>query len=76
MKLAPLNRAKFEADPSKRMLMNFINALADLAQPKKALSILEDSVRLRAYDDAVQRAVSRVEGENDLHHVCQLIPST
>ncbi|KAK9803026.1 hypothetical protein WJX72_005333 [[Myrmecia] bisecta] len=53
MKLRPLRKAEIEANPQKRMLMNYVTALADLAHPKAALRVLHDDVRLSAFEDAI-----------------------
>jgi hypothetical protein len=42
-----------------------INALADLAAPKKAMTILSDTARLQAFDAGIRTALQRKPGD---HH--------
>ncbi len=62
MRLRPLQKAMVLKDPRKRMLADYLNALADLAHPKAALPILHDEARVLSYEHAIQEAVRRHEG--------------
>ncbi|KAK9863045.1 hypothetical protein WJX84_000363 [Apatococcus fuscideae] len=62
MRLRPVDRSRIFRDPRRRMLADYINALADLAHPKAALPILQDDARILSYERAVQEAVARHQG--------------
>ena len=62
MRLRQVNKAKMMRDPRKRMLADYVNALADLAHPKSVLPILHDEARVRSYEHAIQDALRRHEG--------------
>eukprot|EP00887_Chlorella_sp_A99_P004798 scaffold4.g4798.t1 len=77
MKLAPQRRDAFLADPRHRLLVDYLNALADLAHPKQrlisrhlvqVLAILADVPRLEAYDQciaAVLQALQQQQAEQE-----------
>ena len=58
MKLKLLHPESLLRDPRSRLLLNYLNALADLAHPKQALPILVDAERLAAYQQGIQAAVA------------------
>ena len=58
-----LNRTRVMADPSTRVLASYINALADLAQPKASIPLLHDDARLNAYQAALAGAVHELPGD-------------
>ena len=62
MRLRPLDKVKVFRDPRKRMLADYVNALADLAHPKMALTILHDKARVLSYEWAIQEAVTMHQG--------------
>jgi hypothetical protein len=43
-------------------LATYVNALADLAAPKKAMAILSDTARLEAFDTGIRTALQRKPG--------------
>ena len=47
MRLKPLRPEAVFADPRHRLLAGYLAALADLAHPKQALRVLEDTPRLQ-----------------------------
>lgn len=63
MKRKKLDTAKALGDPSIRMLADYINALADLAQPKASIPLLYDQARLDAYQTAIGAALYELPGE-------------
>ncbi|KAK9917705.1 hypothetical protein WJX75_007354 [Coccomyxa subellipsoidea] len=65
-KLKRLNKARFMADPRARMLMGYVSALADLANPKAALPLLADERRLAAYEAAIVAALEEQPGAHIL----------
>ncbi|KAK9863942.1 hypothetical protein WJX84_003683 [Apatococcus fuscideae] len=66
MRLRPLDKVKVFRDPRKRMLADYVNALADLAHPKMALTILHDEARVLSYERAIQEAVTMHQGKRVL----------
>jgi hypothetical protein len=48
------------------VIANFVAGLADLDGPKRALRILEDSVRLEAYDSGIRSALREQPGKYSL----------
>jgi hypothetical protein len=48
------------------VIANFVAGLADLDGPKRALRILEDSVRLEAYDCGIRSALREQPGKCSL----------
>jgi hypothetical protein len=50
------------ADASKRVLMAYLAALADLAGPKAALLLLHDAPRLAAFQAALRAALKQQPG--------------
>lgn len=58
-----LNRATVMADPTTRVLASYINALADLAQPKASIPLLHDEARLNAYQAALAGALHELPGD-------------
>ncbi|EIE22937.1 hypothetical protein COCSUDRAFT_83709 [Coccomyxa subellipsoidea C-169] len=65
-KLKRLDKARFMADPRARMLMGYVSALADLANPKAALPLLADERRLAAYEAAIAAALIEQPGAHIL----------
>jgi len=67
MKLVPQkqknNRNNEQQDPRRRLLLSYLEALADLAAPKAAIPILQDSTRLEAYQLAIQSVLSSLKRE-------------
>lgn len=49
-------------DPTTRVLASYINALADLAQPKASIPLLHDQARLNAYQMALDGALHELPG--------------
>ena len=45
-------------DPSRLAIINYAQAVSDLAAPKKALKVLDDQVRLAAYVEAIDSVVA------------------
>jgi predicted RNA methylase len=66
MRLRPLDPADVEADPKRRLLLSFVNALADLAHPKAALRTLGDAPRLAAFERGAAAALSARPGAHVL----------
>lgn len=64
MRLRPADRVKLFKDPRRRMLADYVNALADLAHPKAALPILQDEPRILSYEHALREAVARHKGKH------------
>ena len=64
MKQKKLDRAKLMADPTIKMLAGYINALADLAQPKASIPLLLDQNRLNAYQIAIDAALHELPGNS------------
>ena len=68
MKQKRLDKAKVLADPTARMLAEYVRALADLAQPKGCISLLHDQSRLDAFQAAIEGAVHELPGlQFELH---------
>lgn len=44
-------------------MANFVGTLADLAYPKAALSLLQDSVYMLAFEDGIRAALEEQPGE-------------
>lgn len=53
MRLAPLDVQEVFRNPKRGPLLGFVSSLADLAQPKPVLRILEDTSRLSSYQQAL-----------------------
>ena len=62
MKQKKLDQAKALGDPSTRMLADYMNALADLVQPKASIPLLYDRARLDAYQMAIGAALHELPG--------------
>ena len=58
MKLKPPRAGWLEKDARRGVLAAYLDALADLAGPKRALPMLRDRARLDAYSAAIRDAVS------------------
>ena len=58
-----LDSARFEMDPARLNMITYAQAIAELATPKKALKVLEDTVRVAAYRDAIELTVGDFESE-------------
>ncbi len=67
MKLDPPRAGWLEKDARRGVLAAYLNALADLAGPKRALPTLRDGVRLGTYSAAIRHAVSQRPG---VHRAC------
>ena len=50
-------------DQTHRVLASYINALADLAQPKASIPLLHDQARLNAYQIALAGALHELPGD-------------
>lgn len=50
-------------DPNTKVLASYINALADLAQPKASILLLHDQARLYAYQTAIAGALQELPGD-------------
>jgi len=76
MKQKRLDKAKVLADPTARMLAEYVHALADLAQPKGCIPLLQDQSRLYAFQTAIEGALHELPGmQFELHGSCQLVRS-
>ena len=62
MKLVPPRPGWLEKDTHRGVLAAYLNALADLAGPKRALPTLRDGARLETFLAALQHAVSQHRG--------------
>ena len=62
MKLKPPRAGWMEKDHRRGMLAAYLNALADLAGPKRALPMLRDVARIDAYSAAIRCAVRQRPG--------------
>ena len=62
MKQKRLDKAKVLADPTARMLTEYVHALADLAQPKGCIPLLQDQSRLVAFQTAIESALHDLPG--------------
>ncbi|DBA90775.1 TPA: hypothetical protein ACH3X1_003982 [Trebouxia sp. C0004] len=62
MKQKRLDKAKVLADPTARMLAEYVHALADLAQPKGCIPLLQDQSRLDAFQTAIESALRELPG--------------
>lgn len=62
MKQKRLDKAKVLADPTARMLTEYVHALADLAQPKGCIPLLQDQSRLVAFQTAIESALHELPG--------------
>ena len=62
MKQKKLDMARVLADPTARMLADYVQALADLAQPKACIPLLHDHSRLDAYHMAIDAALHELPG--------------
>jgi len=68
MKQKRLDKAKVLADPTARMLAEYVHALADLAQPKGCIFFLHDQSRLDAFQAAIEGALHELPGmQFELH---------
>lgn len=63
MKQKKLDKAKVMADPTARMLTEYVHALADLAQPKACIPLLHDHARLDAFQTAIKGALHELPGD-------------
>ena len=76
MKQKRLDKAKVLADPTARMLAEYVHALADLAQPKGCIPLLQDQSRLDAFQTAIEGALHELPGmQFELHGSFQLVRS-
>ena len=63
MKLKQLDRsATLSGSASRATVANFVNALADLDGPKRALAILDDTARLEAFECGIRNALREQPG--------------
>ncbi|KAL0046712.1 hypothetical protein WJX82_008116 [Trebouxia sp. C0006] len=62
MKQKRLDKEKVLADPTARMLAEYVHALADLAQPKGCTPLLQDQSRLDAFQTAIESALHELPG--------------
>ena len=73
MKQKRLDKEKALADPTARMLAEYVHALADLAQPKGCTPLLQDQSRLDAFQTTIESALHELPGmQFELHGSCQL----
>lgn len=56
------------SDPTTKLLAGYINALADLAQPKTSILLLHDQARLDAYQTALAGALQELPGDLTIEH--------
>ena len=63
MKLKPLPESWLAKDPRRAMLAAYVNALGDLAGPKRALPMLQDTARLNAYAAGIRHALLQRPGQ-------------
>ena len=66
MKLKPPKAGWMEKDSRRGMLAAYLNALADLAGPKRALPMLRDAPRLDAYSTAIRKILAKREGDEGM----------
>ena len=64
MKLKPLPGGWLSREPKRAMLAAYVNALADLAGPKRALAGLRDEPRLAAYAAGIRAALAQRPGQH------------
>jgi hypothetical protein len=64
MKLKPPRAGWLDKDSRRGMLAAYLNALGDLAGPKRAMPTLRDVPRLVAYSDAMRRILAERPGDN------------
>ena len=58
MRLKPTSRAEFCDNPRNRLYLAYVERVGELAQPKNALKVLRDDVRMQAYGMAIQRCAN------------------
>ena len=63
MKQKKLDQAKVMADPTARMMAEYVHALADLAHPKACIPLLHDHARLDAFRTAIKGALHELPGD-------------
>ena len=63
MKLKSLPETWLAKDSRRAMLAAYVNALGDLAGPKRALPMLGDTARLDAYVAGIRHALSQRPGQ-------------
>ena len=68
MKLKPLPSDWLAKDPKRAMLKAYVNALGDLAGPKRSLPMLQDKARLDAYAAGIRNALLQRPG-GQLPHI-------
>ena len=73
MKQQELDKAKVMADPTTKMLANYVTALSDLAQPKSCIPLLHDQVRLDAFQAAIDSALNELPGMSRLLRIVRRI---
>lgn len=64
MKLKPLAENWLAKDPKRAMLAAYVNALGDLAGPKRVLPMLRDVARLDAYSAGIRHALLQRPGQH------------
>ena len=57
MRLKPTSRAEFCESPRNMLYLAYVERVGELAQPKHALKVLRDDVRMQAYAQAIERNV-------------------
>ena len=62
MKLKPLRAGWLEKDRRRGVLAAYLNALSDLAGPKRVLPMLRDELRLETYSAPVRNIVRQRPG--------------
>ena len=62
MRLKPTSRAEFCENPRNRLYLAYVERVGELAQPKHALKVLRDDVRMQAYGLAIQRCANGAFG--------------
>ena len=63
MKLKPLHSNWMAKEPKRAMLAAYVNALGDLAGPKRALPMLQDTARLDTYAAGIRLALKLRPGD-------------
>ncbi|OUS43892.1 molecular co-chaperone STI1 [Ostreococcus tauri] len=64
MCLRKIDASRFQEDPGRLNVINYAMSLADLAAPKRSLKILDDTIRMAAYNDAIELTVGDTETLN------------
>ena len=62
MKLKPPRAGWLEKDHRRGVLASYLNALADLAGPKRALPVLRDAARIDSYSAAARHIMKQRPG--------------